>query len=211
MAVTMEQVKELRAATGAGIMDCKNALVEANGDFDKAVEILRKKGLAKAAKRASRTASEGIIELYSHGGGRVGVMVEVNCETDFVARSDAFRKLAHEIALQIAAMSPRYISEKDIPEEVLEHERGIAREQALREGKPEKIVDRIVEGRLKKFKDEVCLLNQAYIRDDKITIADLINQSIAAIGENIVVRRFVRWELGEFSEQEAQEAAEAAE
>ncbi|HFC10228.1 MAG TPA: translation elongation factor Ts [Chloroflexi bacterium] len=208
MAVTMEQVKELRAATGAGIMDCKNALVEANGDFDKAVEILRKKGLAKAAKRASRTASEGIIELYSHGGGRVGVMVEVNCETDFVARSDAFRKLAHEIALQIAAMSPRYISEKDIPEEVLEHERGIAREQALREGKPEKIVDRIVEGRLKKFKDEVCLLNQAYIRDDKITIADLINQNIAAIGENIVVRRFVRWELGEFSEQEAEEAAE---
>ncbi len=211
MAVTMEQVKELRAATGAGIMDCKNALVEANGDFDKAVEILRKKGLAKAAKRASRTASEGIIELYSHGGGRVGVMVEVNCETDFVARSDAFRKLAHEIALQIAAMSPRYVAEKDIPEEVLEHERGIAREQALREGKPEKIVDRIVEGRLKKFKDEVCLLNQAYIRDDKITIADLINQNIAAIGENIVVRRFVRWELGEFSEQEAQEAAEAAE
>ncbi len=208
MAVTMEQVKELRAATGAGIMDCKNALVEANGDFDKAVEILRKKGLAKAAKRASRTASEGIIELYSHGGGRVGVMVEVNCETDFVARSDAFRKLAHEIALQIAAMSPRYISEKDIPEEVLEHERGIAREQALREGKPEKIVDRIVEGRLKKFKDEVCLLNQAYIRDDKITIADLINQNIAAIGENIVVRRFVRWELGEFSEQDAEEAAE---
>ncbi len=208
MAVTMEQVKELRAATGAGIMDCKNALVEANGDFDKAVEILRKKGLAKAAKRASRTASEGIVELYSHGGGRVGVMVEVNCETDFVARSDAFRKLAHEIALQIAAMSPRYVSENDIPEEVLEHEREIAREQALREGKPEKIVDRIVEGRLKKFKDEVCLLNQAYIRDDKITIADLINQNIAAIGENIVVRRFVRWELGEFSEQEAEEATE---
>ena len=209
MAVTMEQVKELRAATGAGIMDCKNALVEANGDFDKAVEILRKKGLAKAAKRASRTASEGIIELYSHGGGRVGVMVEVNCETDFVARSEAFRKLAHEIALQIAAMSPRYVSEEDIPEEVLEHERGIAREQALREGKPEKIVDRIVEGRLKKFKDEVCLLNQAYIRDDKMTIADLINQNIAAIGENIIVRRFVRWELGEFSEQEAE--AEASE
>ncbi len=205
MAVTMEQVKELRAATGAGIMDCKNALVEANGDFDKAVEILRKKGLAKAAKRASREASEGIIELYSHGNGRVGVMVEVNCETDFVARSEAFRKLAHEIALQIAAMSPQYVSEKDIPEEVLEHERGIAREQALREGKPEKIVDRIVEGRLKKFKDEVCLLNQAYIRDDKMTIADLLNQNIAAIGENIIIRRFVRWELGEFSAADAEE------
>ncbi len=205
MAVTMEQVKELRAATGAGIMDCKNALVEANGDFDKAVEILRKKGLAKAAKRASREASEGVIELYSHGNGRVGVMVEVNCETDFVARSEAFRKLAHEIALQIAAMSPQYVSEKDIPEEVLEHERSIAREQALREGKPEKIVDRIVEGRLKKFKDEVCLLNQAYIRDDKMTIADLLNQNIAAIGENIVIRRFVRWELGEFSAADAEE------
>jgi len=208
MAVTMEQVKELRAATGAGIMDCKNALVEANGDFDKAVEILRKKGLAKAAKRASREASEGVIELYSHGNGRVGVMVEVNCETDFVARSDAFRKLAHEIALQIAAMSPRYVSEKDIPEAVLAHEREIAREQALREGKPEKIVDRIVEGRLKKFKNEVCLLNQAYIRDEKMTIADLLNQNIAAIGENIIVRRFVRWELGEFSATEVQEENE---
>ncbi len=208
MAVTMEQIKELRAATGAGIMDCKNALTEANGDFDKAVEILRKKGLAKAAKRASREASEGVVELYSHGGGRVGVMVEVNCETDFVARSEAFRKLAHEIALQIAAMSPQYVSEKDIPEDVLAREREIAREQALREGKPEKIVERIVEGRLKKFKDEVCLLNQAYIRDDKMTIADLLNQNIAAIGENIVIRRFVRWELGEFSAAEAEEAAD---
>ncbi len=203
MAVTMEQIKELRAATGAGIMDCKNALVEANGDFDKAVEILRKKGLAKAAKRANRAASEGVIELYSHGDGRVGVMVEVNCETDFVARSEAFRKFAHEVALQIAAMSPQYVSEEDIPEDVLEREREIAREQALREGKPEKIVERIVEGRLKKFKDEVCLLNQAYIRDDKITIRDLLNQNIAAIGENIVIRRFVRWELGEFSAADA--------
>jgi len=133
-------------------------------------------------------------------------MVEVNCETDFVARSEAFRKLAHEIALQIAAMSPQYVSEKDIPEDVLAREREIAREQALREGKPEKIVDRIVEGRLKKFKDEVCLLNQAYIRDDKMTIADLLNQNIAAIGENIVIRRFVRWELGEFSANDAEEA-----
>ena len=207
MAVTMEQIKELRAATGAGIMDCKNALIEAKGDFDKAVEVLRKKGLAKAAKRASREASEGVVELYSHGNGRVGVMVEVNCETDFVARSEAFRKLAHEIALQIAAMSPQYVSEEDIPEDALAREREIAREQALREGKPEKIVDRIVEGRLKKFKDEVCLLNQAYIRDDKMTIADLLNQNIAAIGENIIIRRFVRWELGEFSAAEADEAA----
>jgi len=205
MAVTMEQIKELRAATGAGIMDCKNALVEANGDFDKAVEILRKKGLAKAAKRANRQASEGIIELYSHGDGRIGVMVEVNCETDFVARSEQFRKLAHEIALQIAAMSPLYVSEEDIPAEVIERETAIAREQAEREGKPEKVIPRIVEGRLKKFKDEVCLLNQAYIRDDKITIRDLINQNVAALGENIVVRRFVRWELGEASKAEENE------
>ncbi len=208
MAITMEQIKELRATTGAGIMDCKNALIEANGDFDKAVEVLRKKGLAKAAKRANREASEGTIELYAHGGGRVGVMVEVNCETDFVARSEAFRHLAHEIALQIAAMSPRYVAEEDIPDDVLAHEREIAREQALREGKPEKIIDRIIEGRLKKFKDEVCLLNQAYIRDDKITVRDLINQQVAALGENIVVRRFVRWELGEFSAQDAEAAAE---
>ncbi len=205
MAVTMEQIKELRAATGAGIMDCKNALVKANGDFDKAVEILRKKGLAKAAKRANRQASEGVIELYSHGDGRIGVMVEVNCETDFVARSEQFRKLAHEIALQIAAMSPRYVSEEDIPAEVIERESEIAREQAEREGKPEKVIPRIVEGRLKKFKDEVCLLNQAYIRDDKITIRDLINQNVAALGENIVVRRFVRWELGEMSQGEESE------
>ncbi len=210
MAVTMDQIKELRAATGAGIMDCKNALVEADGDFDKAVEILRKKGLAKAAKRANREASEGVIELYSHGDGRVGVMVEVNCETDFVARSEAFRKFAHEVALQIAAMSPQYVSEEDIPEDVLAREREIAREQALREGKPEKIVERIVEGRLKKFKDEVCLLNQAYIRDDKITIRDLLNQNIAAIGENIVIRRFVRWELGEFSAADANKEEAAA-
>ncbi|HEY5573652.1 MAG TPA: translation elongation factor Ts [Anaerolineales bacterium] len=197
MAISAEQIKALREVTGAGILDCRRALEEAGGDIDKAVEILRERGLAKAAKRADREASEGVLELYSHGGGRVGVMVEVNCETDFVARSEAFRTFAHEVALQIAAGDPQYIAPEDIPEEVLEQERQKARRLALDEGKPEHITDRIVEGRLEKFKDDVCLLRQAYIRDDSITIQDLLNQNIAAIGENIVIRRFVRWEVGE--------------
>ncbi len=199
MAVSTQQIKELRAATGAGILDCRKALEQADGDFSKAVDFLREKGLAKAAKRSGREASEGVIDLYSHGNGRVGVMVELNCETDFVARSEAFRKLAHEIALQIAAMSPQYVSEADIPEDVVAHEREIARKQALDEGKPEKIIDRIVEGRIAKFKKEVCLLNQASIRDDSITIQDMINEAIVALGENIIVRRFARWALGEKS------------
>ncbi len=202
MAISTEQVKELRAATGAGILDCRKALEQANGDFDKAVDVLREKGLAKAAKRSTREASDGVIEMYSHGNGRVGVMVELNCETDFVARSETFRTLAHEIALQIAAMAPQYISSDDIPADVLEHERAIARKQALDEGKPESVVDRIVEGRLKKFKDEVCLLNQTSIRDDKVTIHDMINEAVVALGENIIVRRFVRWTLGEQSSAE---------
>jgi elongation factor Ts len=197
MAITTEQIKELRAATGAGILDCRKALEQAEGDFDKAVDFLREKGLATAAKRADREASEGRVELYSHGGGRVGVMVEVNCETDFVARSDAFKTLAHEIALQIAASAPRYIRDTEIPEEVLEHERGIARARALEEGKPEAVLERIVAGRIEKFKDEVCLLRQPYIRDESITIDQLIMQNVAAIGENILVRRFARWEVGE--------------
>lgn len=197
MAISVDQIKELREATGVGILDCRAALEEANGDFDKAVDILREKGLAKAAKRSDREASEGKVELYSHGDGRVGVMVEVNCETDFVARSDEFRHFAHEVALQIAAAAPSYIKTEDIPEEILEHERNIAREQALTEGKPENVLDRIVEGRIQKFMDEACLLRQSYIRDEDITVEQLLHQNIAAIGENIVIRRFVRWELGE--------------
>jgi elongation factor Ts len=197
MAITTDQIKELREATGAGILDCRNALQQAEGDFDKAVDALREKGLAKAAKRAGREASEGMIELYSHGEGRVGVMVEVNCETDFVARSDPFREFAHEVALQVAAMSPRYLRAEDIPQAVLERERDVARNRALDEGKPENIVDRIVEGRLEKFLDEVCLLRQAYIRDDDLTVEKLLLDNIAALGENIVIRRFERWELGE--------------
>jgi elongation factor Ts len=197
MAVTTEQIKELRQATGAGILDCRKALEQANGDFEKAVDFLREKGLATAAKRADRDASEGVIELYSHGKGRVGVIVEVNCETDFVANSPAFRTFAHEVALQIAAGAPQYLRPEDISVERLEHEREIARKRASEEGKPEAVIDRIVEGRLEKFKDEVCLLRQAYIRDESVTIEQLLHQNIAALGENIVIRRFQRWELGE--------------
>ncbi len=197
MAITTQMIKELREATGVGILDCRKALEQANGDFDKAVDFLREKGLATAAKRSDREASEGIVEIYSHGQGRVGVMVEVNCETDFVARSEPFRTFAHEIALQIAASAPRYLRPENVPAEVYEHEKDIARARAREEGKPEAILDKIVEGRLEKFKDEACLLRQPYIRDESITIEKLLLQNIAAIGENIIIRRFVRWELGE--------------
>lgn len=197
MQITTDMIKELREATGAGILDCRKALTDANGDFDKAVDLLREKGVATAAKRADRTASQGVIELYSHGEGRVGVMVEVNCETDFVARAEDFRKLAHEIALQIAASAPQYISEDEIPAPVLEHETEIARARAKEEGKPDAVMEKIVAGRLEKFKDEVVLLRQAYIRDEDLTIEKLVLQTIGSTGENIVVRRFQRWELGE--------------
>ena len=197
MEITTDMIKELREATGAGILDCRKALTDANGDFDKAVDLLREKGVATAAKRADRTASQGVVELYSHGEGRVGVMVEVNCETDFVARSEDFRKLAHEIALQIAASAPHYIREDEIPTTVLEHESEIARSRAKEEGKPEAVMEKIVAGRLEKFKDEVVLMRQAYIRDEDLTIEKLVLQTIGSTGENIVVRRFQRWELGE--------------
>jgi len=201
MAVSIEQIKELREETGAGIMDCRKALEQANGDFQKALEALREKGLATAAKRADREASEGVVELYSHGNGRVGVMVELNCETDFVGRSEGFRTLAHELALQIAAAAPKYIREEDIPADVLEHERSLARAAALEEGKPEAVVERIIEGRLAKFMDETVLLRQVYIRDDSLTIQQLMMDKVASIGENIVIRRFVRWELGKSAEE----------
>jgi len=197
MEITIDMIKELRAATSAGMMDCRKALEEAEGDFQKAVDWLREKGMATAAKRADREASQGVVELYSHGGGRVGVMVEVNCESDFVARSDKFRELAHELALQIAASAPRYLKVEDIPAEVFDHEAEIARARAKEEGKPENIHEKIVQGRLEKFKDEVVLSRQAYIRDESITVEKLILQTVAAIGENVVVRRFQRWELGE--------------
>ena len=205
MAITTEQIKELRQATGAGILDCRKALQQADGDLKQALDFLREKGLAKAAKRATRTASEGVVELYDHGNGRVGVMVEVNCETDFVGRSDAFRKLAHEIALQIAAASPLYVSEEDIPAEELKHEEEIAIAKAREEGKPDNIIPRIVEGTLKKYKDDVVLLNQPYIRDESLTIQDLLNENIVSMGESIIIRRFVRFALGEKAAGEADE------
>ena len=197
MAISIDQIKQLREETGAGVLDCRKALETNNGDFDKAIEYLREKGLAKAAKRADREVFEGMLELYSHGNGRVGVMVEVNCETDFVARSAAFRKFAHEVALQIAAGEPKWVRTEDIPAEVLDEERNKARSLALAEGKPENVIERIIEGKLEKFYNDNCLLRQAYVRDDTITLEDLRSQNIAAIGENIVIRRFARWEVGE--------------
>ncbi len=195
--ITAQMVKQLRDATGAGMLDCRKALAANDGDFDKAVTFLREKGLAAAAKKAGREAREGKVELYSHAGGRIGVMVEVNCETDFVARTEQFQTFAHDLALHIAASAPKYMDVADVPADVLEGERSIARNRALQEGKPEKVVDKIVEGRLEKYYQDVCLMRQAYVRDDSITIADLLKQTIAAIGENVIIRRFVRWELGE--------------
>ena len=201
MAISTEDIKKLRERTGAGILDCRKALESADGDFDKALDFLREKGLATAAKRAERAASNGIIEVYSHGEGRVAVLVEVNCETDFVARSEKFRALAHEVALQVAAASPLYIREEDIPAEVLEHEAAIATAKAREDKKPEAILPKIVEGTLNKYKDETVLLRQSYIRDDSLTVQSLLNEALVALGENIVIRRFVRWGLGETTQE----------
>lgn len=195
--ITTDMIKKLREATSAGILDCRKALENSDGDFDKALDFLREKGLATAAKRAARQASEGVIDIYSHGSGRVCVMVEVNCETDFVGRSDKFREFAHEIALQIAATSPMYINEADIPQSVLDHEAEIAEAKAREDGKKDAIIPRIVEGAITKFKDEFVLMRQKYIRDDSKTIQDLMNETIVSTGENIVIRRFTRWALGE--------------
>jgi elongation factor Ts len=199
LTVSAAQVKELRESTGAGVLDCRKALQENNGDFDKAVAFLREKGLAAAAKKVGREAREGAVELYSHGGGRVGVMVEVNCETDFVARTEQFRAFAHDLALQVAAANPRYLDLADVPAEVVEGEKTIARNRAIQEGKPEKVLDKIVEGRMEKFYQEVCLLQQPFVKDESLTIAELLKQTVATIGENVIVRRFARWELGEMS------------
>ena len=194
---TANDVKTLRERTGAGMMDCKNALVECDGDMDKAVDYLREKGIAKAAKKAGRIAAEGIVDSYIHMGGRVGVLLEVNCATDFVANGDMFRTLVHDIALQIAAANPQYVSKEEVPEEVLEKEKSILRAQALEEGKPEKIVDKMVEGRIKTFYEDNCLLNQKYVKDPSKTIEQVIIEATAQIGEKISVRRFVRYEMGE--------------
>jgi elongation factor Ts len=200
--ISVDMVKKLREATNAGVLDCRKALEATDGDFNKAMDMLREKGLATAAKRAERKASEGVIDVYSHGNGRVAVLVEVNCETDFVGRSDVFRTFAHELALQVAAASPDYIQEEDIPQEVLDHEAAIATAKAREEGKPENILPRIVEGSLTKYKDEFVLLRQKYIRDDSKTIQDLLNETIVSTGENVVIRRFVRWALGETTQED---------
>jgi len=193
----MEMVKELRQRTQAGIKDCRDALVAAGGDMEKAIVALREKGLAQAAKKAARVAVEGIVDAYIHGDGRIGVLIEVNCETDFVAKTEEFRRLVRDLAMQVAAASPEYVSREDVPPSVIEAEREIYARQARAEGKPEKVIDRIVSGRLEKFFQQVCLLEQPFIRNPDQTVQQLIQEKIAATGENITVRRFVRFERGE--------------
>jgi len=195
--INAAMVKQLREKTGAGMMDCKKALMECDGDMDKAVEFLRKKGLATAQKRAGRAMSEGLIEAYIHMGGKLGVLVEINCETDFVAKNDDFKDFAKNIAMQIAATDPAGIRPEDVPEDIIAREREIYRAQALETGKPEKIIDKIVDGKLKKFYKESCLMDQAYVKNPDITITDFLNEAIAKIGENITIKRFVRFKIGE--------------
>jgi len=195
--ITAALVKQLREKSGAGMMDCKNALKECDGDIEKASDFLRKKGLATAAKRAGRAMSEGVVESYIHMGGKLGVLVEVNCETDFVAKNDDFKDFARNVAMHIAATNPVGIKEEDVPEDVVSREREVYRGQALELGKPEKMIEKIVDGKMNKFFKENCLMNQAYVRDPDLTIADLINELIAKIGENITIKRFVRYQIGE--------------
>ncbi|MGI6452089.1 MAG: translation elongation factor Ts [Syntrophomonadaceae bacterium] len=195
--ISASLVKELRERTGAGMMDCKRALVACNGDIEKAIDELRTKGLAKAAKKAGRIASEGVVTSYIHMGGKIGVLVEVNCETDFVAKTAEFKQLAYDIAMQIAASNPGYVSRDEVPEEVLNREKEILKAQAREEGKPEQIIEKMVVGRLEKFYKEHCLLEQPYIKDPDKTVQELVHENIAKMGENISVRRFVRYQLGE--------------
>jgi elongation factor Ts len=197
MAISAEEVRQLREKTGAGFKDCKLALEATNGDFEAAVAELRKKGIAVASKREGKAASQGLIISYIHAGSQIGVQVEVNCETDFVARTDPFREFGQNVAMQIAAQKPRWVAPEDVPADLLDKEREILMEQARQEGKPESIIEKMVEGRLKKFYAEWCLLNQPFIRDDSLTIQDLLNDLIARCGENISVRRFERWQVGE--------------
>lgn len=197
MAITTAMVKELREATGAGVLEAKKALEQHNGDFNKAVDMLREKGAARAAKRADRSANQGLIELYSHPGNRVGVMLELNCETDFVALNDQFRELAHNLALHIAAAAPRYMNIEDVPAAELEREMSVLKAQAVAEGKPEAVAEKVVAGRLNKFYEEFCLMEQPFVKDEKVKIKDMVTDAIRVTGENIIVRRFARYELGE--------------
>ena len=195
--ITAAMVKELRELTGAGMMDCKKALVHTEGDKEKAVDFLREKGLAAAAKKAGRVAAEGAVTSYIHAGGKIGVLVEINCETDFVANTDDFKSFARDIAMQIAAANPACVRREEVDTKELDHEREVLREQALNEGKPEKIVEKMVTGRIEKYYKEVCLMEQPYIKDPDQTITDVVKAKIAKIGENISIRRFVRYQLGE--------------
>lgn len=197
MAISADMVKKLREQTGAGMMDCKKALAETNGDFEKAATLLREKGIAVAAKRESRAASEGMIGSYIHAGSQIGVLVEVNCETTFVAKTDEFIQLARDLAMHIAWSNPDYLRREDIPEDVLNKEREVHKQWAIQQGKPENVIDRIIEGRMKEFYSRVCLLEQPYIKDEEQTIQDLINGVIGKVGEKISVARFVRYRVGE--------------
>lgn len=207
MAITAAMVKELREATSAGMLECKKALEESNGNMEEAVKILRERGLAKAAKKAGRIAAEGIVASYIHGD-RIGVIVEINSETDFVSKNEEFQAFAKNIAMQVAASNPLYVRPEEVPAEVLENEKEILRNQALNEGKPEKIVDKMVEGRVQKYYKEVCLLEQPFIKDPDVTVSQLLNNLIAKIGENISIRRFVRFEVGEGIEKKTENFAE---
>lgn len=206
--ITAEMVKELRERTGAGMMDCKKALTETNGDMSKAIEFLREKGLAAAAKKAGRVAAEGIVDSYIHGNGRIGVLVEVNIETDFAAKNEEFKSFVKDILMQIAAAKPEYIRREEVPAEVIEKEKEILKAQALNEGKPEKIIEKMVEGRIEKFYKEVCLLEQPFVKDPDKTIQQMLTEKIATIGENINIRRFVRFERGEGIEKKEENFAE---
>lgn len=204
--ITPQMVKELRERTQAGMMDCKKALQETGGDMEKAVEYLREKGLASAAKKAGRLTADGLVDAYIHPGGRVGVLIEVNCETDFVAKTEQFRNFVRDVAMHIAAMKPEYVSRKDVPESVIENERRIFAAAAREEGKPEHIIDKIVDGRLEKFFSEVCLLEQPFVKDPEQTIEQLLQSMISTLGENITIRRFVRFEKAEGLAEAAEEA-----
>lgn len=197
MEVTAAMVKKLRGRTGAGMMDCKNALADSSGDVDKAIEYLRIKGLSKAAKKADRATAEGLVISYIHPGNRIGVLIEINCETDFVARTDEFQSFANHLAMQVAAAAPIAVTREEIPEEVIVHEREMFRSQALEEGKPDKVVDKIVDGKIEKFYSEVALLDQSYVKDPDKKVGDLVNEAISTLGENIRVARFARFHLGQ--------------
>lgn len=207
MNISASLVKELRERSGAGMLDCKNALVKTEGDIEKAIDLLREKGLASAAKKSGRIASEGLVDSYIHGG-RIGVIIEINSETDFVAKTDEFKQFVKDMAMQVAAANPKYVSREEVTEEELEHEKEILRIQAMNEGKPEHIAAKIVEGRLEKFYEEICLLDQAFIKDPSIKIKDLLNEKISKIGENIRIRRFARFEVGEGLEKKEENFAE---